>query len=145
MQCGRQKLSYCWWLRPCTREVLCDSGRFLYGSHQTRPSQDRPDQDQIRPGQDQTRPGQATPDQTWKGSSSVCVSICTHAHTQSGRAHASCFHQVAPSFSFFGSMSRWRAGVLTASASVDVDQFAGKRWRALQVPPAAEAADDLDR
>ena len=35
---------------------------------------------------------------------------------------------------YFRSVSRWCAGVLTVSASVDVDQLAGKRWRGLQVP-----------
>ena len=156
MQCGRQKLSNCWWLRPCTREGLVRfrSVFVRQSPNQAKPGQARPDQTRphltrpTTPDQARTRPDQAKPHQTKHGKvrhQSAFRYARTHTHTQSSRAHVSCFHQVAPSFSFFGSMSRWCAGVLTASASVDVDQFAGKRWRALQVPPAAEAADDLDR
>ena len=80
MQCGRQKLSNCWWLRPCTREVLCDSGRFLYGSHPTRPDQ---------PGQ--ARPDQAKPHQTKHGKvrhQSAFRYARTHTHSQAVRMPA---------------------------------------------------------
>ena len=118
-------------------KVLCDSGRFLYGSHQTRPSQDRTRPDQTRPhltrpttpGQARTRPDQAKPHQTQHGKVRHQSAFrYARTHTQSSRAHVSCFHQVAPSFSFFGSMSRWCAGVLTASASVGRGPV---RWKAL--------------
>ena len=94
------------------------------------------------------------------GSLRLCIFIIRFAmslrcHRNAPQTHTvkPCACQLFPSscpfvfllVALFRSMSRWCAGVLTVSVSVGVEQFAGKRWRGLQVPPAAEATDDLDR